>query len=125
MNELLVHNLNSLNNSKYIYRINKCDTEFIIFDILLNQTNKISNRLKIIKKSRYGKVISYSNEIKYNMINKININCINVNNLKKIINVDCLINQSKNKTIFMNDLIKIKIYNKNNFLIIEYKLIDI
>ena len=39
--------------------------------------------------------------------------------------VDYLIDHSKNKIIFMNDIIKIKIYNKNNFLIIKYKLINI
>jgi len=124
MNELLVCNLNSLNNSKYIYRINKSENEFIIFEITLTQFNKENNKLRLIKKSRNGKLLSYQNEIKYNMINTININCININNIDKNINIECPIDQNSDKTLFSNNLINIKFYNKNNFLIIKYKLID-
>jgi len=121
MNELLVYNLNNLNNCKYIYRRNKYETEFIIFEILFNQNDKI----KIIKKSRFGKLISYSNKIKYNLINKININCININNINKSINMEYYIDHNSDKTEYSNDVINIKIYNKKDYLIIKYNLLNI
>jgi hypothetical protein len=124
MNELLVSKLNNINNSKYIYRNNESEHEIIIFEIKIIQFNKNNNKLRLITKSRNGELISYNNKIKYNNINKIIINAININN-NKIININCFIDQYNNKSIFSNDYINTKIYNKNNFLIVKYELINI
>ena len=125
MNELLVCNLNSLNNSIYTYRINEHKNEFLIFDIVLNHFDKIDNKIRLLKKSRNGKLISYQNEIKYKMINKININCININNINKSINMEYYIDHNSDKTEYSNDVINIKIYNKKDYLIIKYNLLNI
>lgn len=116
---------NIIDNSKYTYRINETDDNIFIFELTFKKNNQKSNKLRIIKHSRNGKLISVNNNINYDEIKKINITAIDVNNPVKEITVECSINQANKYSLVIDHNIFIEFYNNNGQLEANYNLINI
>ena len=104
------------NNSKYIYRTNEFENENFIFELTFKKFSLKNTKLRIMKNSRNGKLLSIHNKINYDDIKKISISAIDINNPITEINIKCKLNQLNKYTIFLNNKIYIEFYKKKNFL---------
>lgn len=123
MTELYQENI--IDNSKYTYRINESDDNLFIFELTFKKNNQKSNKLRIIKNSRNGKLISLNNNISYDDIKQINITAIDINNPVTEIIVKCSINQTNKYSLVIDRNIFIEFYNNNGKLEANYNLINI
>ena len=118
------------NISKYTYRINEEESEMFIFELVLKKFNKEFNKdktlkLRRIKNSRTGQLISFDDNITYNDIKKINISAIDINNPSKDISVECILNHSNKHTLILKNNIFIEFYEINGNLESNYNIINI
>lgn len=116
---------NIIDSSKYTYNINECDDDIFIFELIFKKTNQKTNKLRIIKKSRNGKLISLNHNINYYEIKKISVTAIDLNNPHKEIIVECPINQNNNFSLIIDSNIIIEFNNNNGLLEANYNLITI
>jgi len=113
------------NDSKYIYRINESEDEIFIFELIFKKFNQKNTKLRLIKNSRNGKLLSLHNKINYEDIKKILITAIDINNPVNEINVECKLNQSNKYTLVLNNNIYIEFFENNGFLEANYNIITI
>ena len=113
------------NNSKYIYHTDELEDENFIFELTFKKFNLKNTKLRIIKNSRNGKLLSIHNKINYDDIKKISINAIDINNPVTEISIKCKLNQLNKHTVYLNNKIYIEFYKNNNFLESNYKIINI
>jgi hypothetical protein len=114
-----------IDNSKYTYSINECDNDIFIFELLFKKNNQKSNKIRLIKNTRNGKLITINDNIIYNDIKKIYVTAIDINNPIKEIIVECLINHNNKYSLVINKNIFIEFYNNNEQLEANYNLISI
>jgi len=124
MTELYQENYNKTID-KYTYRINENEDELFIFELILKNNNQESNKLRIIKNTRSGKLISINDNLLYNNIKKILLSAININNPVKEFKIDCILNQVNKQTIILNNNIYVEFYDNNGYLEFNYNLINI
>jgi len=124
MTELYQENYNKTID-KYTYRINENEDELFIFELILKNNNQESNKLRIIKNTRSGKLISINDNLLYNNIKKILLSAININNPVKEFKIDCILNQVNKQTIILNNNIYVEFYDNNGYLESNYNLINI
>jgi len=113
------------NNSKYIYGINELEDEIYIFELIFKKFHQKNIKLRLIKNSRNGKLLSLQNKINYEDIKKILITAIDINNPINEINIECKLNQSNKYTLVLNNNIYIEFYENNGFLEANYNIISI
>lgn len=113
------------NNSKYIYRINESEDEIFIFELIFKKFNQKNTKLRLIKNSRTGKLLSIHNKINYKDIKKVLITAIDINNPVNEIIIECKLNQSNKNTLVLNNNIYIEFYENNGFLEANYNIITI
>jgi hypothetical protein len=116
---------NIIDSSKYTYNINECDDDIFIFELVLKKNNQKTNKLRIIKNSRNGKLISLNHNICYDEIKKIYVTAIDLNNPHKEIIVECPINQNNNFSLIVDSNIIIEFNNNNGLLEANYNLVTI
>jgi len=116
---------NIIDSSKYTYNINECDDDIFIFELIFKKTNQKTNKLRIIKNSRNGKLVSLNHNINYYEIKKISVTAIDLNNPHKEIIVECPINQNNNFSLIIDSNIIIEFNNNNGLLEANYNLITI
>jgi hypothetical protein len=111
--------------SKYIYRINESEDEIYIFELLFKKFNQKTKKLRLIKNSKSGKLLSSYNKINYCNIKRIFITAIDINNPVNEINIECKLNQNNKHTLILNNNIYIDFYENNGFLESNYNIINI
>jgi hypothetical protein len=116
--------LNEENISKYIYRNNECEEEMFIFEITLKKKNEKINKIRKIKRSRSGMLISPNDKVIYSDLKSIIITAIDFNNPIKEINVECKINQINKQNIIFNRNIFIELFDNNLLLESNYNIIE-
>ena len=116
---------NLFNNSNYNYNINENEDKIFIFELIFKNFNSKNNKLRLIKKSNNGKLLTYTDGFIYDTTKKINITIIDINNPLNHINIDCLLNQSSKYTLLLNNNISIEFYENKGILESNYNIIDI
>jgi hypothetical protein len=111
--------------NKYTYTINECENDLFIFELNLKTNDQKNNKLRFIKNTRNGKLISSNDNLMYNNIKKISIIAFDVNNPVKQIKLDCILNQVNKQTMVLNNNMYVEFYENNGFLESNYNLIDI
>ena len=112
-------------NTKYIYRNNESDEEMFIFEIILKKKNNKFTKIRKIKKSRFGMLLSSNDKIDYADLTYVKISAIDINNPIKEIIVEYEINQNNRHNIIFNNNIFIEFFNNNFFLESKYNIMDI
>lgn len=114
------------NISKYTYRINEEESDMILFELVLKKFNQNKNlKLRRMINSHNGKLIESKDNIKYDNIKEITISIIYVNNTDKVVNMDCILNQSNKNTLILKNNIFIEFFNSNGILESNYNIINI
>jgi hypothetical protein len=109
--------------SKYTYRINEEENEMFLFELVLKKFNQNKNlKLRRIKNSRVGKLISTEDNIIYNDIKKIIVSAIDINNPNKDINAKCILNHSNKHTLILKNNLFIDFFDSNGFLESNYNI---
>ena len=111
-------------NSKYTYSINESETQIYIFELILHKNDNQNKIIRKIKKNNKGNIISTTDNIIYNDINKIKLTAININNPIQELIIDIEIDHENQYISFINSSIYIEIYSKSNYIECNYKFID-
>jgi hypothetical protein len=119
----LYQNLNTT--SKYTYRINECESEIIVFELIIKRTNDKINKVRKIINSRSGKLLTSEDNIDYTDIKKIMISLIDINNPNKEINIIYNFNNANKQNIIFDNNIFIELFNKDNLLESNYNIMNI
>ena len=108
--------------SKYVYKNNELDSQTFIFELILkNKMNQIQTIRKIMK-SNQGCLISYEDDIKYDIMQRYKLTVIDVNNMNEIIIKD-IIDHSLSTNTFMDEKIYLEITHTNKLLNINYNIL--
>lgn len=124
MTELYQENYKK-NIDNYTYRINESEDDLFIFELTLKNNDQKNTKLRFIKNTRNGVLISINDNLIYNDIKKILLTAIDINNPIKEIKIDCILNQTNRQTIILNNNIYLEFYDNNGYLESNYKLINI
>jgi len=124
MTELYQENYKK-NIDNYTYRINESEDDLFIFELTLKNNDQKNTKLRFIKNTRNGILISINDNLLYNDIKKILLTAIDINNPIKEIKIDCILNQTNRQTIILNSNIYLEFYDNNGYLESNYKLINI
>lgn len=111
------------NYSKYIYKINKSDTQTYIFELLLNDKEYNSNIIRCIKNTNHGNIVTSDDNILYKNIDNYKLSIMNTINPENIIIVNEYIDHELLHNIYINNNIYLKINNKDNLLNMNYNII--
>ena len=109
----------------YISKINKPSSYTYIFELILSSNKKplYGNKLtkRNIIKSKNGRLLSEDDNIPYCQYKDLMLTIIDADNINSINTIKGNIN---NDNIICNDMVYLEINQKNNILIIDYKIID-
>jgi hypothetical protein len=119
----LYQNLNTT--SKYTYRINECESEIIVIELIIKRTNDKISKIRKIINSRSGKLLTSEDNIDYTDIKKIMISLIDINNPNKEINIIYNFNNANKQNIIFDNNIFIELFNKDNLLESNYNIMNI
>lgn len=109
----------------YISKISKPSSYIYIFELILSYNKKSVCENKLIKrniiKSKNGRLLSEDDNIPYCKYKDLILTIIDADNINNINTIKGNIN---NDNIICNDMIYLEISQKNNIIIIDYKIID-
>lgn len=117
-------NYTTLKNSKYIYKVNENEEEMFVFEIVLKKFVEKNEIIRKIKKTRNGKLLKFDENIKYEDINKILLNIINVNDPTKEINVCIKLDHLNKYSTFINNNIYLEFFKNLNLLECNYRILN-
>jgi len=110
-------------NSKCFYKNNEHGSQIFIFEIVLKENNLSFNTIRKVKKGNQGNLISSSDSILYQTINRVKISILDTNNINNIINVEIFIDHSTTYTTHISNQIYLEFNkNSNNFLECNYNI---
>jgi len=109
--------------SKRVYQNNEQDTQIFIFEIVLKENDLCVNTIRKIKKGNQGSLISSSDSILYQTIDRVKVSILDTNNINNIINAEVFIDHSTTYTTYVSNQIYLE-FNKNsaNFLECIYNI---
>ena len=98
-------------NSKCFYKNNEHGSQIFIFEVVLKE------------KGNQGNLISSSDSILYQTINRVKVSILDTNNINNIINVEIFIDHSTTYTTHISNQIYLEFNkNSNNFLECNYNI---
>jgi hypothetical protein len=109
--------------SKYIYKNNELDSQTFIFELILKNKMNQNQTIRKIMKSNQGCLISYEDDIKYDIMQRYKLTVIDVNNMNEIIIIKDIIDHSLSTNTFMDEKIYLEITHTNKLLNINYNIL--
>ena len=109
--------------SKYIYTNNEHDSQTFIFELILKNKMNQNHTIRKIMKSNQGCLISYEDDIKYDIMQRYKLTVIDVNNMNEIIIIKDIIDHSLSTNTFMDEKIYLEITQTNKLLNINYNIL--
>ena len=109
--------------SKYIYTNNELDSQTFIFELILKNKMNQNQTIRKIMKSNQGCLISYEDDIKYDIMQRYKLTVIDVNNMNEIIIIKDIIDHSLSTNTFMDEKIYLEITQTNKLLNINYNIL--
>lgn len=109
--------------SKYIYTNNEHDSQTFIFELILKNKMNQNQTIRKIMKSNQGCLISYEDDIKYDIMQRYKLTVIDVNNMNEIIIIKDIIDHSLSTNTFMDEKIYLEITQTNKLLNINYNIL--
>lgn len=100
-------------NSKYLYKNNEQGSQIFIFEIVLKDDENEVNTIRKIKKGNQGNLISSTDSILYQKIEKVNISVLDTNNMNDQINAKVSIDHLATYTTYVTHDIYLE-FNKNS-----------
>jgi hypothetical protein len=108
--------------SKYTYKTTEQDAQLYIFEVLLKDSENKVHSIRRIKKTQQGELISQEDTIPYNLMKKVKVNIINVNNPQETIKLRGDINHDITYTTLMEKDFYLEMTEKNNYLYCIYQI---
>lgn len=110
-------------NSKCFYKNNEHGSQIFIFEVVLKENDLSFNTIRKVKKGNQGNLISSSDSILYQTINRVKVSILDTNNINNIINVEIFIDHSTTYTTHISNQIYLEFNkNSNNFLECNYNI---
>ena len=109
--------------SKYVYKNNELDSQTFIFELILKNKMNQNQTIRKIMKSNQGCLISYEEDIKYDIMQRYKLTVIDVNNMNEIIIIKDIIDHSLSTNTFMDEKIYLEITHTNMLLNINYNIL--
>jgi len=109
-------------NSKYTYKMNEQDSQIFVFEFIFRNNEGINTTVRKIKKGTQGNVISSSDEILYNNIDKIKISILDSNNINNQIQAKIILDHSTTYTTYLTNELYLEFNNNKNFLECNYNI---
>lgn len=109
-------------NSKYTYKMNEQGSQIFVFELVFRNNEGINTTIRRIKRGNQGNVISSSDEILYNNIERIKISILDSNNINNQIQAKIILDQSTTYTTYITNEIYLEFNNNNNFLDCNYNI---
>lgn len=109
--------------SKYVYKNNELDSQTFIFELILKNKMNQNQTIRKIMKSNQGCLISYEDDIKYDIMQRYKLTVIDVNNMNEIIIIKDIIDHSLSTNTFMDEKIYLEITHTNMLLNINYNIL--
>ena len=116
-------NKKKLEQTKYTYKSNESDSTTLIFELILKTKNNENHIIRRIKKSNQGVLITPEDTIKYDLIEKYKLTCIDINSPENIICIKDNIDHNITTNTFMNDMIYLEINKTSNYMNICYNIL--
>ena len=95
--------------SKCVYQNNEQDTQIFIFEIVLKENDLCVNTIRKIKKGNQGSLISSSDSILYQTIDRVKVSILDTNNINNIINAEIFIDHSTTYTTYVSNQIYLEL----------------
>ena len=118
-----VNNKKKSEQSKYVYKNNELDSQTFIFELILKNKMNQNQTIRKIMKSNQGCLISYEDDIKYDIMQRYKLTVIDVNNMNEIIIIKDIIDHSLSTNTFMDEKIYLEITHTNMLLNINYNIL--
>lgn len=109
-------------NSKYTYKMNEQGSQIFVFELVFRNKEGINTTIRRIKRGNQGNVISSSDEILYNNIERIKISILDSNNINNQIQAKIILDQSTTYTTYITNEIYLEFNNNNNYLDCNYNI---
>jgi hypothetical protein len=109
-------------NSKYTYKMNEQGSQIFVFELVFRSKEGINTTIRRIKRGNQGNVISSSDEILYNNIERIKISILDSNNINNQIQAKIILDQSTTYTTYITNEIYLEFNNNNNYLDCNYNI---
>lgn len=116
-------NYSIVKNSKYIYKVNENEEDMFVFEIILKKFIGKNEIIRKIKKTRAGKLLNINEDIKYDDINKILLNIININDPTQEINICIKLDHINKYSTFINNNIYLEFFKNINLLECNYNIL--
>ena len=109
---------------KYTYKLNELDNQVFVFELVFKKFNKKNKIVRKIEKNKKGNIISSSDNIIYNEIDKITLTAIDINNPTREFIIDINLDHSNKYSTCINSNIYIEIFSKLQYLECNYNFIN-
>jgi len=109
-------------NSKYLYKMNEQGSQIFIFEIILRNNEGNNTTIRKIKKGNQGNIISLTDKILYNNIDRIKMSILDSNNINNQIDARIVLDHLTNCTTYITNEIYLEFNNNNNYLDCNYNI---
>ena len=111
-----------IENSKYTYKMNEQGSQIFIFEIIFRNIEGNNFTIRRIKKGNQGNIISTTDKILYNNIDRIKMSVLDSNNINNQIEARIVLDHSTTYTTYITNEIYLEFNNNNNYLDCNYNI---
>jgi len=111
-----------IENSKYTYKMNEQGSQIFIFEIIFRNIEGNNSTIRRIKKGNQGNIISTTDKILYNNIDRIKMSVLDSNNINNQIEARIVLDHSTTYTTYITNEIYLEFNNNNNYLDCNYNI---